>query len=189
MAAKQSAPKTTKEILVDQLVTVFRARGYEGATLAQLANVTQLGKASLYHHFPGGKAEMASVLLRHAVAELQQKAFKHLTTKRDPLERIRSFIAGFDEYTEQGNTHCLLAVLAQGSAVQVHGDHIAQQFRDWQATLEETFAATGMKRKRARRAASQLLAELYGALLLARLTNDTAEFQRTVKRLTKAYAT
>ena len=180
--------KTTKEVLVDQLVTVFRARGYEGATLTQLANATRLGKASLYHHFPGGKAEMASVLLRHAVAELQQKAFRHLTTNREPEQRIINFIAGFDDYTEQGTTHCLVAVLAQGSAGETHGSHIAQQFKDWQVALAQTFKDSGMKRKKARREAAALLSELYGSLLLAKLTNDPTVFQLTVKRLTKTYS-
>lgn len=167
---------------------MFRARGYEGATLTQLANVTGLGKASLYHHFPGGKAEMAAVLLRHAVAELHQKAFRHLTTKRDPMVRIRNFIAGFDDYAEQGNTHCLVAVFAQGSAAETHGSHIAQQFQDWQATIQQTFEDSGMKRKKAKRVACSLLAELYGGLLLAKLNGDPSIFQRIVKTLTKTYA-
>ena len=146
-----ASTKSTKKDLVDQLVVVFRARGYEGATLTQLAKATGLGKASLYHHFPGGKAEMAAVLLRHGVSELQQKAFRHLTTKRAPMVRIRNFIAGFDDYAEQGNTHCLVAVLAQGSAAEAHGRHIAQQFQDWQATIAQTFEDSGMKRKKAKR--------------------------------------
>ncbi|MDH3644464.1 MAG: TetR/AcrR family transcriptional regulator, partial [Gammaproteobacteria bacterium] len=48
---KQS--RATRESLEDQLVTVFKKRGYEGATLNQLADATGLSKASLYHHFPG----------------------------------------------------------------------------------------------------------------------------------------
>ncbi len=183
-----ASTKSTKKDLVDQLVVVFRARGYEGATLTQLAKATGLGKASLYHHFPGGKAEMAAVLLRHGVSELQQKAFRHLTTKRAPMVRIRNFIAGFDDYAEQGNTHCLVAVLAQGSAAEAHGRHIAQQFQDWQATIAQTFEDSGMKRKKAKRLAGSLLAELYGGLLLAKLNGDPSIFQRTIKTLTKTYA-
>jgi len=53
-----------RDALLRQLGQVFRERGYEGATLTQLAAATGLGKASLYHHFPGGKAEMADVLVR-----------------------------------------------------------------------------------------------------------------------------
>jgi len=59
-----------RDALLRQLGQVFRERGYEGATLTQLAAATGLGKASLYHHFPGGKAEMADVLVRDAIADV-----------------------------------------------------------------------------------------------------------------------
>ena len=42
---------------------VFRAHGYEGATLALISEATGLGKGSLYHLFPGGKEQMAAEVL------------------------------------------------------------------------------------------------------------------------------
>lgn len=53
----------SKEEVIAQLTKVFRQYGYEGATLARLSEATGLGKASLYHHFPKGKEEMAAVVL------------------------------------------------------------------------------------------------------------------------------
>ena len=183
--------KTAKirNTLLEQLLPVFRERGYEGATLVQLAAATGLGKASLYHHFPGGKAEMAAVLLRKSVAELQRSAFAHLQrAKRTPGERLDAFIDGFSEYVAQGSSHCLVAVLAQGSAAGVHGDLINNQFTDWRNTLISVFEERGEKPKRARRSADQLLDELYGGLLTAKLLGDTNHFVRCVKRLKKALA-
>jgi len=54
----------TTEILVG-LATVFRSRGYEGASLKELAEATGLKKASLYYRFPNGKQEMAEAVLNH----------------------------------------------------------------------------------------------------------------------------
>ena len=42
----------SREDLLDRLLLVFRDRGFEGATIAEIARATGLGKASLYHHFP-----------------------------------------------------------------------------------------------------------------------------------------
>ncbi len=176
-----------RDALLEQLVVVFRERGYEGATLVQLAAATGLGKASLYHHFPGGKAEMAAVLLRKSVAELQQRAFAHLNKmKRSPVERLDAFIDGFSDYVAQGASHCLVAVIAQGSAADVHGDLINNQFADWRSSLIRVYEELGEKRKRARRSADQLLDELYGALLTAKLLGDPNHFMRCVKRLKRA---
>ncbi|MFT7651655.1 MAG: TetR/AcrR family transcriptional repressor of lmrAB and yxaGH operons, partial [Candidatus Azotimanducaceae bacterium] len=44
-----------KTQLTEDLRQVFITRGYDGATLAHLSASTGLSKASLYHHFPGGK--------------------------------------------------------------------------------------------------------------------------------------
>ena len=42
---------------------VFRAHGYEGASLTLITDATGLGKGSLYHLFPGGKEQMAAEVL------------------------------------------------------------------------------------------------------------------------------
>ncbi|HEX4251546.1 MAG TPA: TetR/AcrR family transcriptional regulator, partial [Pseudonocardia sp.] len=50
------------ELLV-RLAEVFRRTGFEGASLGALAEAAQLRRASLYHRFPDGKAQMAEVVL------------------------------------------------------------------------------------------------------------------------------
>ena len=45
----------SKEQIIPQLIPIFRHYGYEGATVSRLSEATELKKASLYHHFQGGK--------------------------------------------------------------------------------------------------------------------------------------
>ena len=175
----------SREALLTSLEPVFLNRGYEGATLTQLAQASGLGKASLYHHFPGGKAEMASVLLRECVARLEQYAFARLNEAKAPEDRLRRFVDGFESYASGGERQCLVAVLAQGSFAEHHGQRISNQFQAWHRHLATVFEETGLKPKRADRAAQLLLAELYGYLLTARLLDDPTHFKRGVKRLKK----
>jgi AcrR family transcriptional regulator len=179
----------TKEVLIDQLRAVFVARGYDGATLANLASAVSLSKASLYHHFPGGKPEMASALVRHAIADLQRHAFSHLGGPEPAQERLIRFIDGFSEYTQAGSSDCLLAVFNHHSTASEetaqHQRTIAEQFDDWHAVLAEVFEATGLKSKKATQQAYDLLGALYGALLVARMHNEPRLFARAVKRLKK----
>jgi len=166
-------------------MSVFQQQGYDGATLARLAGVTGLGKASLYHHFPGGKEEIALVLVRHAIATLERLAFSRLQGRDDPTTRLRQFLDGFSEYVEHGQGHCLLAVLMQGGARPTFAEEISAQLRDWRPRLAGPYEERGEKPKRALRAANLLLERLYGALLLSKLLGDPKHFQRTVKRLRK----
>lgn len=175
----------SRAALLEALGTVFETMGYDGATLTQLAAATSLGKASLYHHFPGGKAEMAAVLLRDAVADLERTAFARLNGKAPPRERLAAFIDGFREYVRDGERACLIAVFAEGSAGAVHGDTIASQYTDWLRKLAATFEESGLKPKRSERAAADLLAALYGNLLTARLIHQPDLFKRQIKRQAK----
>ncbi|MCG8652624.1 MAG: TetR/AcrR family transcriptional regulator, partial [Pirellulales bacterium] len=95
--------------LVAALAPIFAERGYDGATLTLLASTTGLGKASLYHHFPGGKAEMAAVLLRDAVARIEAQAFAQLAGGAPAPERLADFVDGFRAYVEDGARPCLIA--------------------------------------------------------------------------------
>jgi len=181
-----------KEVLIDQLRAVFVARGYDGATLANLASAVSLSKASLYHHFPGGKPEMASTLVRHAIADLQRHAFSHLSGTEPPLERLTRFIDGFSAYTHRGASDCLLAVFNHHSTAAedtaAHQQTIAEQFADWHGQLASVFEEAGMKRKKGSQQAHDLLAAMYGALLTARMHNEPDLFVRALKRLKKRLA-
>lgn len=175
----------SREVLLAELAAVFLSRGYEGATFTELARATGLGKASLYHHFPGGKEEMVAVLLRDAVAQLERMAFSRLGEARPASERLQRFVDGFEKYVDGGERHCLVAILAQGSLGDRHGDQIAEQFRSWQQRLATVFEETGQKSKRAARSAEALLAELYGYLLTAKLLQHPEHFRKGVRRLKK----
>ncbi|WP_315889750.1 TetR/AcrR family transcriptional regulator [Kovacikia minuta] len=53
----------SKQAHVSSLLNLFRQFGYDGVTLSKISQATGLGKASLYHHFPGGKDEMVETVL------------------------------------------------------------------------------------------------------------------------------
>jgi AcrR family transcriptional regulator len=179
----------SKEALVNQLRAVFVARGYDGATLTNLSQATSLSKASLYHHFPGGKPEMAAALVRHTIADLQRLAFSQLNTQDAPRLQLLNFVDGFSVYTENGASDCLLAVFNHHStASEETADQqqiIAAQLEDWHLQLARVFEQSGLKPKKAAAEAQDLLAALYGALLLAKMHNHPPVFTSAAKRIKK----
>jgi AcrR family transcriptional regulator len=178
----------TRESLLHLLRQEFEQLGYDGATLSQLAAATGLSKASLYHHFPAGKAEMAAVLLRESVAELEKLAFSRLSGPQSANRRLVEFLTGFSDYARAGEGSCLVTVFSNGTAAATHGDTVAQQYRDWIRRLAVVFEELGMKPKRAERQATELLSGLYGHLSTARITREPERFRRYVKRMKKQFA-
>lgn len=178
-----------KTRILEALRTVFVARGYDGATLGHLAQACGLSKASLYHHFPNGKPEMAALLVRHAIAELHRLAFSGLGGDGPPERNLFSVVAGFSRYVEDGARPCILATFAQ--QVSAHDEtlklqkEIERQFADWHTSLSEAFRGTGYSKKRARREAHGLIGQLYGALMNAKLHGQPGLFNAGVQQISK----
>lgn len=175
--------------MINQLRDVFVTRGYDGATLAHLAGAAGLSKASLYHHFPGGKPEMAAALVRHAIADLQQQACRHLSGQNPPATKLLGFIDGFSAYTQAGVSDCLLAIFNHHSTASEETATqqllISRQFDDWHAALSSVYEEAGLRPKKAKRAAHDLMSALYGGLLIAKMHNQPELFVDAVKRLKK----
>lgn len=165
------------------LRAVFLRNGYAGTSIANLAAATELGKASLYHHFPGGKAAMAKSLIRDAVADLQQNAFSGAKNSTDPKARIAVLIDEFERYVEHGRAPCLLALFALENAEVMDRPQLARQFESWLEDVTQAFEALGESPKGARRRADRLLADLYGFVCMAALRSDPKVFTRGIKHL------
>ncbi len=174
--------------LISILDEVFRRRGYDGATLSVLSRACGLGKASLYHHFPGGKDEMADVLLQRAIAELNDLAYRHLDRPAPWNQRLSGFVDGFAVYCENGSRNCLVAEFTASAARERFAPSIQAQTHAWLRQLTAAFAETGVSEKRARRRARELLGSLYGALVVARMVDDPKPFLQTAGRLSKGFA-
>ena len=141
--SRAQSGSASRDRLLESLGDVFEAHGYDGATLSLLSAATGLGKASLYHHFPGGKADMAATLLRDRVARLERLAFSRLQGSLPAAVRLAEFIDGFREYVEDGQRTCLLMAFREGTAGALHGETLASQYADWQSRLATTFEESG----------------------------------------------
>src|SRR5690606_24002241 len=67
--------KALDKEVINGLTEVFCSKGYEGASLQDLAAASGLKKASLYHRFPDGKKEMADAVFLHLHDFIQQNVF------------------------------------------------------------------------------------------------------------------
>src|ERR1700704_836175 len=90
---------------------VFRAHGYEGASLTLITEAIGLGKGSLYHFFPGGKEEMAAEVLAHVDAWFATNVFRPLE-EDEPQAAIAHMLTAVDDYFRSGQRICLVGSFA-----------------------------------------------------------------------------
>ena len=134
-----------------------------------LSQATGLQKASLYHHFPGGKNEMLEAAVLATIVELERRVFRFLETNGDAADRIGQVLEGFDVYTNGGRRSCLLAVIAQSSVAENFQSRISAQFDAWIARLGKTLVEFGYEPNRGDSLALETLETLYGSLAVGRL--------------------
>ncbi|NES02367.1 MAG: TetR/AcrR family transcriptional regulator [Okeania sp. SIO2F4] len=175
----------SKEEAIAKLIQVFRQYGYEGTTLTKLSEATGLGKASLYHYFPGGKAEMAATVLEYANSWFETTVLKPLKADTQPEERIKAMSQKINEFYNQGQETCLWAVLSVGEAHDLFNNQIQNILIIWIDTLTQVLIEAGIEAQQARQRSEDAIIQVQGALILARVLNNNASFQRTLARLPK----
>ena len=177
------APLIPKAEVVNRVMTVFSQCGLEGATLSRIAEATGLGKASLYHYFPGGKEEMVNVALDIIEAWIRENVTATLNETLPPKQRLALIMRKVDALYDGGRSACLLGALVASDSSDLFRKRVRAIFDEWIGALARAMVDAGVDRKVARERAEDAVARIEGALILARGRGDTAPFRRLMRRL------
>ncbi len=172
---------TERANLLSQLSEVFRAHGYEGATLALISQATGLGKGSLYNFFPGGKEQMATEVLVAIDQWFVDHIYKPLRATNDPSKGIAEMFAAVDNYFRSGERVCLVGAVALGASRDIFGEKVKIYFAGWVDALATALRRLGDDKGQARRKAEQAVLEIQGALVLTRAFDDPKVFARALE--------
>ena len=178
-----SKPVAGRAALLPVLGEVFRAHGYEGATLALITEATGLGKGSLYHFFPGGKAQMAAEVLDEIGRWFELHIFAPLRASEDPDRAVAAMLKGIDDYFRSGRRVCLVGVIALGASRDGFAAEVNDYFARWHDALAAALRRAGLGAGVARRRAEDALMTIQGALVLARARDDAGIFGRALTEL------
>jgi TetR/AcrR family transcriptional regulator, lmrAB and yxaGH operons repressor len=169
--------------LLPVLGEVFRAHGYEGASLSLISEATGLGKGSLYHFFPDGKQQMAAEVLAEIDHWFEANIFAPLRSTDDPVCAVDAMVKSTDDYFRSGRRVCLVGVVALGAARDIFNAQVQSYFTRWQDALTATLRRSGMSTTVARRRSEDALVTIQGALVLARARDDAKIFTRAMAEL------
>lgn len=88
----------TRDRLIQTMSSLLRSKGYGGFGVSEVLSLTSLPKGSLYHHFPGGKAELAreaTLWASKAISRVIEKAFADAPTFHAGLANAAELIGDF----------------------------------------------------------------------------------------------
>lgn len=178
-------PRTVAERadVIPVLAEIFREHGFEGASLAIIGERTGLGKGSLYHFFPGGKEEMATVVLAEIGAWFEANIYRPLRETAEPRTAVGAMFRSVSAYFYSGRRICLVGSFALDNVRDRFADQIRSYFTAWKASLTDALRRIGHNEPEARDLAEEAVLGIQGALVLARALGDPLVFERAMQRM------
>lgn len=170
--------------LIEGLMSVLQSKGFEGASLNDLAQATGLQKASLYHRFPGGKNEIAIMVLGFVYAWIKDNIYLVLTEKGvAPVTKLQRAIQHIRHLYQNGEKSCILNALSLDSGLVVLGDEISKAMQLWIDAFTALGIEQGFTTAQARAKARQSLILVQGSLVLAKGLGDPTHFHKALADL------
>lgn len=178
--------RSSREGILMNLLEAFRETGFDGVSMSRISELTGLGKASLYHHFPGGKGEMAEAVMDLAGGWVQAHILDPLNAEGAPQARLERVLAALDGFYEGGAKSCLMDVmpLGGGPAVRKKVCGVFQALRDGFAKCATD---AGLPKSEAQQRAEGALVAIQGSLVVARGLGDPKVFRRQIAQLRSGY--
>lgn len=176
----------SRDRMVRAAVELFRERGYAATSFGDVLARSGAPRGSIYHHFPGGKEELATEALRRFGAA-SERSLRAAAEGRSAAETVRIFVTASRDALVRSDywQGCPVAGVALDLAPAdgALAEPIADVFRRWRAALRETLERDGVPAVRAAALASLVVACAEGALLLGRADHDPDSMDATIDEL------
>ncbi|HEY4545021.1 MAG TPA: TetR/AcrR family transcriptional regulator [Pedomonas sp.] len=169
--------------IVEGLINVFKHKGYDGASLSDLAAATGIAKASLYHRYPGGKPELGRTALAEAGRNFALLILKPLQTSKPAAERLAAMLDGVGAFYGTESPACLMNTLTLGDALPLFGKDIRNTHNAWQKLIARALEELGRTEAQATDEADDMIARIQGALVLTRLSDRTNSLSAMLDRI------
>ena len=176
--------KISDNRLYRELSDIFRRKGYDGASYSDLMKATGLVKASLYHRFPGGKAEMVDRILSEVDREFSEYVVKPAFEAGAPLGRARKIARRLREFYKSGQQWCLLDTVTLADSPSTR-DHARRSMEYWIDAFARVGRDAGLRPAIARRRSQEAVVAIEGGLVVSRVLGDRRPFLRSLASLPK----
>lgn len=176
-------PRTSdaKARVVQTAAWLFSRRGYNGVGVAEIIEASGAPKGSFYHHFPGGKEEVAEGAVRLAAQQTATLIDRAFADAPDFAAGAAALAACIGEHLARSgwqNGCPVMAVVVDAVPGSARLSVAVREALDgWVAKVTDHGTRLGLPPGAAGLKAERFLTALEGAWLLARIRRSTEPFQ------------
>jgi TetR/AcrR family transcriptional repressor of lmrAB and yxaGH operons len=182
-----SEPSTTRDRLLAAMTDALPRRGLHGVGLTELLQTAQAPKGVLYHHFPGGKTELAVAAIDHVVVDIDAGLQRLLQRPGEPLDALRNWLDRAAQHLQRSGFErgCPLAAVALESTAEDEAIRLAlaRGFAMLRERLTQVLGRAGVAPARAPGLAALAVSAYEGALMQARVAGNVQALQATADTL------
>jgi TetR/AcrR family transcriptional repressor of lmrAB and yxaGH operons len=161
---------------------LFRQQGYHGTALHDILAAGGSPRGSLYFHFPKGKEQIGEAALTLAGEGLRQRIALAADASESSEIFLVRLVRGMAADLERSDYKegCPIATTALETSAQseVLGTATRNAFKKWELEIQRGLERFGMASGEAELAATLVLSQLEGALLLARTYRSLEPIKR-----------
>jgi AcrR family transcriptional regulator len=167
----------TRDRLVNVSAELFSRQGLNGTGIKQVLAEANAPFSSLYHHFPGGKSELAATVIRTSGARYQELVEGVWDAASDVVEAVTAVFAGAAATLEATDFAVACPIATVALEVASTNDELrlvtARVFDSWVESGIQRLCAAGVAGEEARSLALVLIALLEGAFILSQSMKST----------------
>ena len=189
-AVEQGSRRDGRERLLNGARKLLAEKGYAGMELRDVAECGHAPRGSIYHHFPGGKRQLAV-----EAAELEGRevrtAIEASLAQRGLTETLTAFGEMFRRRVKNKPEHLGCPVAAAALARPEDPALAAaatEAFRSWEEPIAAALGEQGVAATEAAIFAGLVVSAVEGALVRARAATDEAPLESVVSGLQRALA-
>jgi AcrR family transcriptional regulator len=183
--------RSTRESILTAAAELMRRRGYAGVAMKDIADASEAPIGSLYHHFRGGKAQIAREALANAGAAYGLLIPAVVDAHTDLGEAVQAI---FDQAADDMEGTAFANMCPVGSVAAEVADTVEELrqtageiFERWIAGGTAYFVARGVDERRARDLTTAVIGGLEGAFLLARTLRSVEPLRAAGRVLAPQY--
>lgn len=162
--------------MVRSAAYLFRERGYSGTGFRDVIAHSGAPRGSIYHHFPGGKVQLAEEAVRYA-GDFVAAGTESAIGEGDAIAAMHAFVGWWRRVLikSEFQAGCPIAAVT----IESHEDApqlakaAADAFQSWQNALATGLTAGGAAPVRAARLATLIVSAVEGATIICRARHDT----------------
>ncbi|GAA2407612.1 TetR/AcrR family transcriptional regulator [Actinomadura vinacea] len=176
----------SRERMVRSAAYLFRERGYSGTGFRDVIAHSGAPRGSIYHHFPGGKVQLAEEAVRYT-GEFLNAGIQAAVEGGDAASAVDAFVAWWRQVLIKSGFRAGCPVVAV--TVESHEDApqlataTSAAFGRWQDTLATGLGNAGVPDERAGRLATLIVSAVEGATILCRAHRDVGPLDEVVTEL------